>query len=667
MFLNKKQKLAVNCISGPCLVLAGAGSGKTKIIIEKIIYLINHGFYKTKNIFALTFTNKAAKEIKKRISKILGYKKTKKIFISTFHSFGMNIIKKEIKYFSFNKNFILINEYDQISFFKKITKKYKYFNKIIIKKLILKISYWKNNFLFPHNLKKKYKNNIDKNFITLYKKYLLYTKKNNYLDFNDLICLPLLLFKKYPKLKLKWRSKIKYLLIDEYQDTNFIQYKLIKFLKNINSSFTLVGDHNQCIYSWRGANFKNIILLKKDYPNIKIIKMERNYRSIGRILNIANILISNNKNIYIKKLFSKLHYGEKINICIGNNEIHEAEIIIKKILFHYNFFNKNYKNYAVLYRNKYQIKEFIKQLNIKKIPYEIINKKNFIIKKEIKYLLYYLKLLINNDDDISFLKIINKPNRNIGLSTLQKIFFFQKKKKYSFFNCIRNKNIYKYFNKKKILIFKKFIVLIKTLKNLIKKKPENILKKLIKKIKYKKWIIKKNNNINKINIIFKNISLFKKIFKKKILGNKKKKPMSLKDIIEYFILNFDNIYNNNKKKKNKIQLMTLHSSKGLEFSYVYIIGIEEGILPNKKNDIEEERRLMYVGITRAKNNLTLSFCKKRLFLGKYINTYPSRFLLELPKKDIIWKKKKEYKLKNINKLNIKKIKNIIKLYKKKKK
>lgn len=642
MPLNCIQKNAVEFINGPCLILAGAGSGKTKVIINKIIYLIKYCQYQPKNIIALTFTNKAAYEIKLRLLKYLDIFEIKQITISTFHSFGLKIIKKEIDFLELNSNFSLFDEKDQISLLKKITNKNIKNNTKLLKNLIFTISYWKNKFYTPSDAQLLSQSSQEKDFAYFYEKYTIYLRESNILDFDDLICLPTLLFKKNKIIKHRWQKKITYLLVDEYQDTSHSQYELIKILTKINSNFTLVGDDDQSIYSWRGATTQNIFLLKKDFPTLKIIKMEQNYRSYGRILKAANKLISYNPNYFKKKLFSELKYGNKIKILIGQNEEIEAEKIAQKILCAYSKNKIQYKDYAILYRGNHQSQILEKIFLKRNIPYRISNNSSFFSRPEIKNLLSYLRLVINPNDNYAFSKILNVPCRRIGISTLNKIEAFAIKKNISFFQVSSHPEINNFLRQSTLEKIKKFVSWINKIYLISISKPYNILDIIIHDIQYEAWLSKHLKEPDKINQSINNVHTLSHWIKSLIKGNDIEKPMSLLEVITKMTLR--DIINSEKKPKdlNQVQLMTLHSSKGLEFSYVFIVGMSEGILPNSKsideNNIEEERRLAYVGITRAKKELFLTYCQTRMQYGQKLYTLPSRFLFELPEEDLHWDK-----------------------------
>lgn len=643
MSLNFVQKNAVKFTSGPCLILAGAGSGKTKVIIKKIIYLIQKCHYEPKNIIAVTFTNKAAHEIRMRLLKHLNSLQIRDIIISTFHSLGLEIIKKEIIYLNFNLNFSIFDEQDQINLIKKLIKKNIKNDIFFLKKLIFMISYWKNKFLTPLKARSLASSHEEKNFADLYKKYTTYLNESNILDFDDLICIPTQLLKKNKTIRDRWQNKILYLLVDEYQDTNNSQYELIKILTNMNSNFTLVGDDDQSIYSWRGAKPQNIFFLKKDFPALTVIKMEQNYRSYGRILKAANKLISNNSHYFKKNLFSTLKYGNKIKIIIAENEEIEAEKIAKKIIYQ-NFFKKiPYEDHAILYRGKYQSQILEKIFLKKNVPYVISNHTSFFSRPEIRILLNYLRVITNPNDNYAFLKIINTPHRGIGLVTLNKLEQWSIQNKKNLFEASKNIKIKEIFS---IKTFKKIENFISWMQKKIETSylnPSILLSEIIADTKYISWLSKTLKEPKRIQLSIDNIKILSNWLKEMLKGNDCDKPLTLLQIMKKIKL--QNIVDHKIKNNNlnQVKLMTLHASKGLEFPSVFIIGMNEGILPNIKsinnNDIEEERRLTYVGMTRAKKQLFFTLCQKRIQYGQIMNTVPSRFLFELPEEDIEWDQK----------------------------
>ncbi|XBC42292.1 MAG: UvrD-helicase domain-containing protein [Buchnera aphidicola (Meitanaphis elongallis)] len=637
MDLNVNQNKAVRCISGPCLILAGAGSGKTQVIINKIIYLIKKCNFNPSSIFAVTFTNRAANEMKNRISNRLSISVMEKITISTFHTLGLEIIKSELSQLKIQPNFSIFDEQDQTTVLKNITQKK---DKIFLKNVRLAISNWKNKLINSHNAKINAKSDLEKNHAYYYELYERYLKSCNILDFDDLVFIPTLLLKNDELLRKKWDEKVRYFLVDEYQDTNNIQYELIKLLNKHVSDFTLVGDDDQSIYSWRGARVRNFSLLQSDYPTLNIIKLEHNYRSSGRILKAANLLITNNPHFLKKKLFSNLEYGPIINVISAKNEEEEAKLVLKKILIHKSLNLTKFQDYAILYRSNYQVKIFEKILMNFKVPYYISARSSFFSCSEVKDLLAYLKLILNPNDDVAFLKIINRPSRGIGNITLKKLKEWSKKRRQSLFFSSNDMGLRFILPSRNFNALKSFVILINNLIKDIYIRPATVLNNLISIIEYDVWLSKTIKNakiyeisINNIRIL---LSWISELIEKYKYTNR---PNFFSEIVVQFII--QNELKNENFNDNKIQLMTLHASKGLEFSYVFMIGMEEGILPHYNsisNNIDEERRLTYVGITRAKKELCFSYSETRYQYGEIIHTIPSRFLLELPKNDLSWNK-----------------------------
>jgi len=421
MRLNYNQQQAVEYVDGPCLVVAGAGSGKTRVITNKIAYLIRHRGYLPRQVVAVTFTNKAAREMKERVGKTLGKKETRELIVSTFHTLGLEIIKREHSALGIKANFSLFDEHDQMALLKELTFDLLADDKDLLRQLASTISNWKSNLLTARQVMAQVKSEKDQLFAECYQGYELHLSSCNVLDFDDLITKPTRLLDENEEVRSRWQQKIRYLLVDEYQDTNTSQYQLVKLLVGKRGRFTVVGDDDQSIYSWRGAQPQNLALLKNDFPQLNVIKLEQNYRSSGRILKAANILIANNPHVFDKKLFSELGYGEALKVITANNEDHEAERVIGELVAHH-FINKTqYKDYAILYRGNHQSRLFEKLLLQNLIPYRISGGTSFFSRAEIKDILAYLRILTNPDDDSAFLRIVNTPKREIGPKTIQKL------------------------------------------------------------------------------------------------------------------------------------------------------------------------------------------------------------------------------------------------------
>ena len=424
MKLNPGQHDAVHYISGPCLVLAGAGSGKTRVITNKIAHLVQNCQYSARNIAALTFTNKAAREMKERVGQTLGKNEARGLTVSTFHTLGLNILKREVKTLGYKSNFSLLDDQDTSELLKELTDKHLKGDKDLLNALKNTISNWKNDLILPERAQElaAYNNDArERLFADCYHAYQRALRAYNAFDFDDLILTPTLLLQQNEEVRERWQNKIRYLLVDEYQDTNTSQYEMVKLLVGMRARFTVVGDDDQSIYSWRGAKPQNLVLLKEDFPGLKLIKLEQNYRSYQRILKAANILIANNPHVYEKTLFSEMPYGVPLKILATKDEENEAERVTAELISH-KFQNRtNFKDYAILYRGNFQSRVFEKSLMTNRIPYKISGGQSFFSRAEIKDIMAYLRLLTNPDDDTAFLRIVNVPRREIGPATLEKV------------------------------------------------------------------------------------------------------------------------------------------------------------------------------------------------------------------------------------------------------
>ena len=654
MKLNTNQQQAIEYTDSPCLVLAGAGSGKTKVITHKIVHLIKHCGYLSKNIFAVTFTNKAAREMKERMATLLSKKEIKGLSISTFHTLGLNIIKAEYRHLNLKASFSLFDEHDVFNLLKELTENTLNNEKTAIKNIMSRISLWKNQAILPDKATQIAQNEIEKYAAEIYLTYQNSLKNYNVVDFDDLILLPTILLSNNPLIAKKWQEKIQYLLIDEYQDTNSSQYTLMKSLIGNTGQLTVVGDDDQSIYSWRGANPQILDLLQQDFPDLKVIKLELNYRSTAKILNSANILIANNPHSFPKKLYSKSHEGEKVQVIEADNEHNEVEKLINTLLKHKALHESQYQDYAILYRGNHQSTLYEKALMLHRIPYKISGATSFFAQREIKDILSYLKLLINPEDDASFLRICNVPKRGIGNITLQHLGLLANQKKISLFSTCFEPEIKQLLAKNAFIALTAFSRWILQIRDYIDKGKTLLgLQIMLKDMNYESHLLDTCSSPKTAEWKMKNISTLYKWITNMIQGDDINEAMTLHEVVHRFTLR--DLMENNKmdENNNQIQLMTLHASKGLEFPYVFLIGVEEGILPHQSsidnNDVEEERRLMYVGITRAMHALFLIYCKKRTQLGELIHCEPSRFLLELPQDDLLYSSKQKTTQKEKNK------------------
>ena len=645
MKLNPQQQQAVEYVSGPCLVLAGAGSGKTRVIINKIAHLIGKCGYLPKQIAAVTFTNKAAREMKERVAQSIGKESSKGLIVSTFHTLGFDIIKREYKYLGFKANMTLFDEHDQMALLKELTADLLQEDKDLLRTLINRISNWKNDLCSPQQALTLARDKQEQTFAHCYDRYNKQLRSYNALDFDDLIMLPTLLFKQNAEVRSKWQEKIRYLLVDEYQDTNTSQYELIKLLVGDRARFTVVGDDDQSIYSWRGARPQNMVRLRDDFPALRVIKLEQNYRSSQRILHCANILIDNNDHVFDKKLFSNLGEGEKLQIIEAKNEEHEAERVVGELIAHRFIAKTHYRDYAILYRGNHQSRLLEKILMQNRIPYKISGGTSFFSRAEIKDMMAYLRLVVNQDDDAAFLRIVNTPKREIGTATLEKLGSLAQEKHVSLFEAIFDFELIQRVTPKAYDALQKFARWIVELNDEIQRsEPERALRSMLASLHYEEYLYEYATSPKAAEMQSKNLATLFDWVADMLKGDEFNEPMNLNQIVTRLTLRDMLERGEEEDDSDQVQLMTLHASKGLEFPHVFLIGMEEGILPHQtsidEDNVEEERRLAYVGITRAQQNLWFSLCKERRQFGELIRPEPSRFLLELPENDLQWERDK---------------------------
>ena len=645
MKLNPQQQQAVEYVSGPCLVLAGAGSGKTRVIINKIAHLIGKCGYLPKQIAAVTFTNKAAREMKERVAQSIGKESSKGLVVSTFHTFGFDIIKREYKHLGFKANMTLFDEHDQMALLKDLTADLLQEDKELLRMLINRISNWKNDLCSPQQAMALARDKQEQTFAHCYDRYNKQLRAYNALDFDDLIMLPTLLFKQNAEVRSKWQEKIRYLLVDEYQDTNTSQYELIKLLVGDRARFTVVGDDDQSIYSWRGARPQNMVRLRDDFPALRVIKLEQNYRSSQRILHCANILIDNNDHVFDKKLFSNLGEGEKLQIIEAKNEEHEAERVVGELIAHRFIAKTHYRDYAILYRGNHQSRLLEKILMQNRIPYKISGGTSFFSRAEIKDMMAYLRLVVNQDDDAAFLRIVNTPKREIGTATLEKLGSLAQEKHVSLFEAIFDFELIQRVTPKAYDALQKFARWIVELNDEIQRsEPERAVRSMLTSLHYEEYLYEYATSPKAAEMQSKNVATLFDWVADMLKGDEFNEPMNLNQIVTRLTLRDMLERGEEEDDSDQVQLMTLHASKGLEFPHVFLIGMEEGILPHQtsidEDNVEEERRLAYVGITRAQQNLWFSLCKERRQFGDLIRPEPSRFLLELPENDLQWERDK---------------------------
>lgn len=645
MRLNPQQDDAVKYISGPCLVLAGAGSGKTRVITNKIAYLVRECDVPARYIAAVTFTNKAAREMKERVGQTLGKTEARGLKVSTFHTLGLSIIKSETKALNIKPGFSLFDDKDTLALLKDLTEDTIDGDKEQLSLLQSCISNWKNDLITPQQLLNQVSSTGEKEFAHFYLRYQEHLQAYNALDFDDLILLPTLLLQQNEKIRQKWQNKIRYMLVDEYQDTNTSQYELVRLLVGERARFTVVGDDDQSIYSWRGAKPQNLILLKEHYPNLRVIMLEQNYRSSGRILHCANILIQNNPHEFEKRLFSELSYGDELRVIQCKNEDHEVERVVAELMSHKFMKGTNYKDYAILYRGNHQSRPFEKSLMLNRIPYKISGGMSFFGRAEIKDIMAYLRLLVNHDDDTAMLRVINTPTRGIGRATLEKLGNLANQLKVSLFEASLSPQLPQVLSGKSLAAVQGFGRWIVELADNAQRGDTNAaLRDLIKGAKYEEWVYETSASPKAAEMTLANISTLYGWVQGMLEGSDTDPPMSLVEVVNRLILRDMMEKNEEEDASDAVQLMTLHASKGLEFPYVFMVGMEEGLLPHQssidEDNVEEERRLAYVGITRAQRELIFSLAKERRQFGEVNFPEPSRFLDELPVDDVVWETKK---------------------------
>lgn len=611
--LNDKQKEAVMHVDGPCLVLAGAGSGKTRVLTERIVNLINNGV-SPYNILAITFTNKAAREMRERVYNSIE-EEANKIFIGTFHSLGLKIVRENASVIGYNNNVTILDRDDVNTLIKRFMKELNLDTEHYpVKSILNKISFAKNEGLSPEEFDKFAKVPLDVAACKVYKMYESALKRSNSVDFDDLLILPLRIFKKDKSVLEKYQEHFKYILVDEYQDTNMVQYDMCKLLASKYRNLFVVGDMDQSIYSFRFANYMNVINFEKDNKDAKVIVLDENYRSTNNILNAANDVIKNNKERKEKNLWSSKGDGDKIKYIRCDNEQEEASTVVrltKELL------DKGEKpsEIAVLYRTNGQSRVFEEAFLKENIPFKIVGSYFFYNRKEIKDLISYMHLIYNNNDDASLERVINVPRRGIGSKTIERL-----RSEAS----ISDKSIFEVVSSGKELGFKNLII---DLTNESKNTDlVGLVDVILDKTGIRKELEEKNDLESEIRL--ENLNEFKSI----ALAFQEKGIFSLEEFLENISLVSDK--NEYKEVDDGVNLMTLHSAKGLEFNDVFLVGMEEGIFPHNRSfesesELEEERRLCYVGITRAKEHLWLMNAKKRTLFGQVSMNFPSRFIKEI--------------------------------------
>ena len=633
--LNDKQREAASQIEGPVLILAGAGSGKTRTITYRIAHMVDNLAIKGTSILAVSFTNKAAREMRERVHSLLGAKKSRGLSLLTFHSLGVKILKKEITRLGYHQNFSIYDQSDQISIVREALKHYHDEKKFDQKEVQAKISFLKNagieadDFADSHHFNPE--NAYDHATEYCYRYYEEKLKFYNAIDFDDILLLSLKVFRQFPEVAIEYSQKFQYIMVDEYQDTNALQFELILHLTKTHNNLCVVGDDDQSIYAFRGADVTNILEFEKNFPNAKVVKLEENYRSVSPILNLANAVIKQNTKRRDKTLWSKKPSEAKPILWAMGDTDHEAEVVVEDIVQH-QAKGGHLGDIAILYRSNTQAPPIEDQLRMSQVPYTIIGGQKFYDKKEVKDLMSYLFTILNPSDQMAIRRILNIPHRGIGSATLEKYLNKSQELNLPLFETMK---LHPDLDSQRKASIETFVILINKYQSEFKtySLPECI-SKLVEEIEYLNFIDKQYDNAKQVERRRQDVMNF--IESAERFTHYYKDNANLQTFVERLLLQDSQDKEEGEDedqdvRKNEVTLMTFHSSKGLEFKNVYMIGVEEETLPHKKTitqgeDISEERRLCYVGITRAQEKLVMTYCKNRKIYGKETPRFPSRFL-----------------------------------------
>ena len=630
LILNPPQREAIHYLDGPLLVLAGAGSGKTRVITQKIAYLIEQCGFSPSNIAAITFTNKAAKEMQERVAELL-HGKPDGLTISTFHSLGVRILREESKALGYKPRFSIFDANDCFGIVSDLAGST---DKATIRRLQGTISSWKNALVSPEQAAKDAQNDTEALAARAFASYSATLRAYQAVDFDDLIALPVELFEKHPEILGKWQNRLRYLLVDEYQDTNACQYRLLRQLAGPRAAFTAVGDDDQAIYGWRGADVENLRGLPRDYPNLKLIKLEQNYRSTVRILKAANALIAHNEKLFDKKLWSDLGHGDPITVTVNKDNEKEAENVVMKLQAHRFEHRTRYADYAILYRGNFQARALEQQLRDQRIPYALSGGQSFFDKAEIKDVTAYLRLLANADDDPAFIRAVTTPKRGVGGQTLEALGTYAGERHLSLYAAAFETGFAQRVQPRQLAPLIEFCEFIGRLESRAVREPaETVMNDLLSAIGYERWLQDESDK-RAAQVRWDNVQELVQWLARRSADDGK----NLIELTQMIALINLIDKQENGERPDAVQLSTLHAAKGLEFKHVFLIGVEEGVLPHRESlapdKLEEERRLMYVGITRAQRSLHVSYSEKRKQGRELIPCEPSRFIAEMGKEDL---------------------------------
>jgi len=623
--LNSPQREAAKYLDGPLLVLAGAGSGKTRVITRKIAYLVRECEFEARHIAAITFTNKAAREMRERVGELLDSRQGKGMTISTFHSLGLSILRQEARVLGYKPQFSVLDAADAQSILSDIVKTA---DKAMLRRAAALISNWKNALLEPAAAEAVAENEAEAQVARAYHSYQATLKAYQAMDFDDLIRLPVALFRAEPEVQARWQGRLRYLLVDEYQDTNGAQYELMKLLAGPIGRFTAVGDDDQAIYAWRGADVENLRRLGEDYPTLKLIPLTQNYRSSRRILDAANRVIRHNSRLHDKNLWSELGIGDPIQMVECKDDRNEAETVAVRIDAHRFQSRGRFADYAVLYRGNHQARVIEEALRAAKIPYLLSGGQSFFERAEIKDITAYLRLLANPDDDPAFIRAVTTPRRGIGPTTLERLGQYAAERHVSLFAAMFEEGAKLALPAKQLQPLLEFGEFINRLAFAAEREAAGaVLEDLLGAVRYETWLYDSEDE-RAARSKWENVRDFVDWLTKKGADDGK----TLIELAQTVAL-MSLLEGRDETEVDAVRLSTLHAAKGLEYPHVFLIGVEEEILPHREclegNRLEEERRLMYVGITRAQRSLTLTWCKRRKRAQEWLPCEPSRFLAEL--------------------------------------
>ncbi len=623
--LNPPQREATRYLDGPLLVLAGAGSGKTRVITHKIAYLIGECGYKPGSIAAITFTNKAAREMQERASKLMQGINAKGLIVTTFHSLGLRMLREDATHAGLKPAFSILDAADAMQIVSEILKTT---DKQEIRRAVTRISLWKNELVSPVLALQSAGDDNARAYAKIYDRYDATLRAYQAVDFDDLIRLPAELLDTHAELREKWQNRLRHVLVDEYQDTNAAQYRLLQKLTGVRAAFTAVGDDDQAIYGWRGASSDNLRQLSADYPHLHVVKLEQNYRSTVRILKAANSLISNNPKQFEKRLWSELGHGDALQVMPTRDDEHEAESVVMRLLSHKFQHRSEWRDYAILYRGNYQARVFEQALRNEKVPYQVSGGQSFFDRSEIKDVIAYLRLIANADDDPAFIRAVTTPKRGVGNTTLEKLGQVAATMHVSLFEAVFSAAAAHAIGDRQLAPLTEFCSFIQRIEFRAAREPAGeVLNDLLKAIGYEVYIFDQDDDRaaqNKWNNVLEFVAWIAK------KGEADEKDLlQLTQTIALITL----LEGRDETEPDAVRLSTLHAAKGLEFGHVFLVGVEEGILPHREavdeGRMEEERRLMYVGVTRAKKSLTLSWCARRKRARETVACDPSRFIAEL--------------------------------------